>query len=879
MNGLAQTQRRTVLHTFAASCTLAFLLVLALQASPASASAATGSITSLRDLSHDTCATVTASTDSAAIAATSCGSAGDAQTYQFVKLTGGNYRVYTWNESTYCLSHHATAVTSDTCSTDSSQEWLVQAVATGMTLQTPDGASCLSDPAGWDSNATTMQPCTAASNQIFQNSILPANQDPTTCGSTPNGATIWVNGAMASASSSATAQQCPFGGTVTSTWTNQTQEVCTNGTLTSTGQIQKVNLIAASPVCNAAPAASCGSTPSGSTVWVNGTMASSSVAATPQQCPNGGTITSTWTNQTQQLCTNGNLTSTGQTQQINLVTAAPVCTAAPTPAPAPTAPATSSGITLTGISPLRDLLHDICATILDQTANAPITANSCGGSAGQNFQFAPLADGKTRIQTFSGTTYCLAYSGATVVSTTCSNSLSQEWSPQVVTGGMLLKTSDGTSCLADPADWNANTTTMQPCNAPAGNQIFKITLTPTTSSAATSVPSAAGNITIFPASQPAQVAPPGATINIGANFTAVHPLTTPYTLTLYLTDSTGNTLASVSDTLAQFDSSIPTSLWQGLITISRPLTVPSIADGAYQLMAALTDPSTKQPLALSPAAGVTQDNQYRYAIGTLIVKASAPVPSLLAPPTLNLTGFTLTFDDEFQTLDLSDSFKNDGAKWYTHNQQCCMQSTDGSGTYMYGLTDPVNPYSIVPGGGLDIRLQKINNNWSSGVMTSVDNAGVGFSQQYGYFEMSARFPSGLDTWPAFWMFNTASKASNAPQGEIDIVEYIANPSFINTIRTTLHDYSGNTVIPYTWNQVPNPSDGNLHTYGLLWTAETMTFYFDGSVYFACPTPAIMQQPYYILVDLGLGSGYPTNTTPAVNDMIVQHVRAYALPPS
>jgi beta-glucanase (GH16 family) len=197
---------------------------------------------------------------------------------------------------------------------------------------------------------------------------------------------------------------------------------------------------------------------------------------------------------------------------------------------------------------------------------------------------------------------------------------------------------------------------------------------------------------------------------------------------------------------------------------------------------------------------------------------------------------------------------------------------------MYGMDDPVDPYSIRPGGGLDIRLQEINNNWSSGVITSVDNYGVGFSQQYGYFEMSAQFPSGLDTWPAFWLLNTASKASGAAQGEIDVVEYIANPAFINTILTTLHDWSHDTAPDFSWNQVTNPSNGNFHTYGMLWTAQSMTFYFDGTVYFSCPTPSIMHQPYYMLVDLGIGSGYPTNKTPPVNDMIIQYVRAYALPP-
>ena len=76
------------------------------------------------------------------------------------------------------------------------------------------------------------------------------------------------------------------------------------------------------------------------------------------------------------------------------------------------------------------------------------------------------------------------------------------------------------------------------------------------------------------------------------------------------------------------------------------------------------------------------------------------------------------------------------------------------------------------------------------------------------------------------------------------------------------------------NLVSTPTDG-FHTYGMLWTPSTMTFYFDGTVTFQAPTPSIMQQPYYLIVDLGLGGGWPTNTTPPVNDEVIQYVRVYS----
>ncbi len=387
--------------------------------------------------------------------------------------------------------------------------------------------------------------------------------------------------------------------------------------------------------------------------------------------------------------------------------------------------------------------------------------------------------------------------------------------------------------------------------------------------------SAADNIIVGQASRPVQLAPPGANINIAANFTAKSPLNEAYTLHIYLVDHDGNTRSLAQNNLSNNFTGLPTTQWSGPISIVTSVTVPRVANGTYYVMLGLNNASG--PIALTPGLDVAHDNQYRYYIAAVVVQASSPLPTPLAPKTLNLTDFTLAFEDKFESLDVSDSVVNDKSRWYTHNEQCCISPSDNAGGVMAGLSSPENPFSLIPGGGLRIRLQKINNTWYSGILTSVDNSGVGFSQQYGYFEMKAAFPSGYDTWPAFWMLNTAAKRSNVPAGEIDIVEYIANPGFIDYIRTTLHDWSNSTTPAYSAHVVTRPSDGNYHTYGLLWTAKTMTFYYDGTVTFQTPTPAIMHQPYYLIVNNGVGGGWPTDATPLVNDLLIQYVRAYSLP--
>jgi beta-glucanase (GH16 family) len=98
--------------------------------------------------------------------------------------------------------------------------------------------------------------------------------------------------------------------------------------------------------------------------------------------------------------------------------------------------------------------------------------------------------------------------------------------------------------------------------------------------------------------------------------------------------------------------------------------------------------------------------------------------------------------------------------------------------------------------------------------------------------------------------------------------------FPTTINTTLENWGNSTSVGPFQSQVANMSNG-FHTYGMLWTSSLMTFYFDGAVICQTPTPSIMNQPYYPIVDLGLGGGWPTSQTPQQSDMIVQYVRVYS----
>jgi beta-glucanase (GH16 family) len=378
-------------------------------------------------------------------------------------------------------------------------------------------------------------------------------------------------------------------------------------------------------------------------------------------------------------------------------------------------------------------------------------------------------------------------------------------------------------------------------------------------------------IRVLRASPSATTLAPGATFNVTVSFVAESRVSADYALDLSLVDAHGSVLVSKHDNLNNNLLILPTRRWLGPIAITLPLTVPSSAQGNIYLMLSLS--GAHGPVALSGAPGIQQDKQYRYCVGALTVRSSASAPHLTPPAKLDLSRYELSFDDEFTTASISDAPSYDRSRWYTQNEQCCMAATDGARTAMAGRLSPHNPFQLMSPHGLTIRLERNADLWTSGVLTSVDSKGRGFSQQYGYFEMRAHFPTGLNTWPAFWLLNTASKSSGAPAGEIDVVEYIANPAFSSYIATTLHDWKDHTTPALSHSMVDLPTDG-FHTYGMLWTAATMTFFVDGGVTFQCPTPAIMHQPYYLLVDLGLGSGWPTEATPPRNDLQIQYIRVY-----
>jgi beta-glucanase (GH16 family) len=151
--------------------------------------------------------------------------------------------------------------------------------------------------------------------------------------------------------------------------------------------------------------------------------------------------------------------------------------------------------------------------------------------------------------------------------------------------------------------------------------------------------------------------------------------------------------------------------------------------------------------------------------------------------------------------------------------------------------------------------------YSSGMIES------NFAQAYGYFEVRAELPHGQGLWPAFWLLGEQNR-------EIDVLEGLGSDT--KTANNAIHSAS----VPALGNASFNPYGDGFHTYGTMWSPQTITFYVDGTPVWQTATPPEMSTPLKMIVNLAVGGnwpGSPNGSTPWPAEMKVDYVRVYNLP--
>ncbi|TBY00509.1 glycoside hydrolase family 16 protein [Rhizobium laguerreae] len=263
------------------------------------------------------------------------------------------------------------------------------------------------------------------------------------------------------------------------------------------------------------------------------------------------------------------------------------------------------------------------------------------------------------------------------------------------------------------------------------------------------------------------------------------------------------------------------------------------------------------------------------ALGLLIVLGLGALPGQpsVAQEPLNIDAYQLTFEESFDSLDVS-AWGERSSRWIAH--------TPWNGDFGDArFTDPAPGFPFTTDQGiLKIEARKeADGTWRSGLLSSVNPKGEGFSQQFGYFEARMKLPPGKGVWPAFWLIGLDRSKYTA---EIDVLEYYGRApyEFSMGFHIWRQSQGGQNSTGGYWQKVQDGIlNSDYHTYGVDIQADKTSFYFDRQFIWSFDTPKEFHMPFYPLVNLALGSGWPIDETPNPSILLVDYIHVYQRKPT
>jgi beta-glucanase (GH16 family) len=240
------------------------------------------------------------------------------------------------------------------------------------------------------------------------------------------------------------------------------------------------------------------------------------------------------------------------------------------------------------------------------------------------------------------------------------------------------------------------------------------------------------------------------------------------------------------------------------------------------------------------------------------------------------SGYTLKWQDEFDTDGLPDSSKwsydtfRNQAGWFNNELQ------------YYAANRPEN--ARVESGSLIITARKERlssepdfggQNYSSARLLTKGHA----DWTYGFFEIRAKLPCGMGTWPAIWMLG--SRGTWPDDGEIDIMEQRGDAPGTILGYAHMKAFNGGTGRGST-TQVTDTCN-SFHKYQVLWTADAIVWGVDDVNYFRYERPSgstystwPFDFPQHLLLNIAVGGhlGGTPNDAVFPARMEVDYVRVY-----
>ena len=217
-------------------------------------------------------------------------------------------------------------------------------------------------------------------------------------------------------------------------------------------------------------------------------------------------------------------------------------------------------------------------------------------------------------------------------------------------------------------------------------------------------------------------------------------------------------------------------------------------------------------------------------------------------------GWTLVWNDEFNSPEI------DLSRW---NFEIWGPGVVNNEEQAYTAR---NENAYIEDGKLIIQALKENYNgaeYSSARMTTKNKG----DWTYGRMEVRAKLPTGLGTWPAFWMMPTNSVYGGWPNsGEIDILEHVGCDSgnIHGSIHCNEYNHADNTGQTGTLNNILATTGSNIdefHTYSIVWNENSINWYVDNINYFTYNksednyTSWPFDKNFYIILNLAIGGNW------------------------
>ncbi len=232
----------------------------------------------------------------------------------------------------------------------------------------------------------------------------------------------------------------------------------------------------------------------------------------------------------------------------------------------------------------------------------------------------------------------------------------------------------------------------------------------------------------------------------------------------------------------------------------------------------------------------------RLTASLLVVGLSLTAVSAQSPPP-QASGYTLAFQDDFSTLSLSPDGTGSSYTWYP-------------GIWW----EPAPPPSSLitdANSALTLTWSLSEGSQGTSISTFSRDTQYGHTFRYGYFEARMKWDVTNGAWPAFWLIPKQAAEGAQETGELDIFEGQGDSP--QTYYGTIHDWVGQSSTsndPNAYNLASTTDFSTWHTYGVLWTPGTVTWYFDNTALHSASTPAVFdQQDFFLVLTMAEGANW------------------------